>query len=75
MTITPFLKHQAFGPEVIQAMGVAFQNACRRLRLGNAARDRAAELVASKIIDLAQRGERDPDILYRRTMAEFDVEP
>jgi hypothetical protein len=75
MTITPFLKNQALGPEVIQAMGVAFQNACRRLRLSVTAGDQAAELVASKIIDLAQRGERDPDVLYRRTLAEFDLDP
>lgn len=75
MTITPFLKNQAFGPEVIQAMGVAFQNACQRLSLSVTTGDQAAERVASKIIDLAQRGERDPDVLYRRTLAEFDLDP
>ncbi len=74
MTITPFLKHQAFGPETIQAMAVAFRKACERLRLSETSTDAAAQLVASKIIDLAQRGEQEPDVLCRRALAEFNID-
>ena len=73
MPITPFLKNQAFGPETIEAMGIAYRKACARLKLPETGRNGTAELVAAKIIDLAQYGERDPDELCRRVLADFNV--
>jgi hypothetical protein len=54
-------------------MGVAFDNACRALRLSDRT-DRATELVAKKIIELAQRGERDPHRLCSGVLNAFNVE-
>ena len=33
MPITPFLKHRVFEPEVTRAMGTAFENTCKSLKL------------------------------------------
>jgi hypothetical protein len=57
--IIPFLKGQAFDPELVEAMGVAFSKTCDAL--GSAARiDPITERVAAKIIELAERGLRNP---------------
>jgi hypothetical protein len=72
MPITPFLKNQAFDPQLVQAMSLAYQRACERLRLTETA-DIATEVIASKIIRMAQQGERDPDRLCRRVLQELDV--
>jgi hypothetical protein len=72
MPITPFLKNQAFNPELIRAMGMAFDSACRQLGLSTT-QDGATEMVAAKIIQLAQQGENDPDRLCRRVLGEFNA--
>lgn len=59
MPITSFLKGEAFDPAAIRVMGVAFRDACRGLGLVDQA-DGATELVARKVIEFAERGERDP---------------
>ena len=64
MPITPFLQGQAFQPEVTRAMGIAFDSACRSLRLSDKT-DLATEVVARKIIELAQKGMTDPEQLCR----------
>jgi hypothetical protein len=71
MPITPFLAGQAFDPEVVRAMSVAFDNACRTLGLDKRT-DPASEAVAKKIIELAQRGVRDPASLSERVLAELN---
>ncbi len=73
MPITPFLKNQAFEPELIRAMSLAFESACERLGLSQA-EDRATEMVAAKVIQFAQRGETDPDTLCRRVLHEFNAD-
>ena len=62
MPICPLLTDQAFDPEVITAMSLALERACDALRL-KAIDDIATRLVAEKLIELAQRGIRDPDTL------------
>jgi hypothetical protein len=57
--ITPFLQGQAFDPELVGAMGKAFDATCEALGLSDRG-DRMNELVAQKIIELAQRGLREP---------------
>ena len=59
MPIYRLLRDHAFGPEEIKILGDAFEDALRKLRLVNRD-DPATEIVAKKIIELAQRGERDP---------------
>jgi hypothetical protein len=53
--IRPFLANQAFVPELIQQMSLALETVCAKLELG-LTDDPATRLVASKIIELAQRG-------------------
>src|SRR5438046_9771840 len=59
MAITPFLRGQAFDPELVEAMGTAFTNTCDALGLTDRA-DPITSLVAEKIVELAQRGLRHP---------------
>jgi hypothetical protein len=60
MPIRPFLSGQSFDPESARLMGVAFETA-------RAAVDRPAdltdEMIASKIIELANAGERNVEVL------------
>ena len=72
MSITPYLAHQAFEPEIIETMSAAFVAACDALYLKIGA-DPAARFVAEKVIELAQRGIRDPDILRKMTLKEFGL--
>jgi hypothetical protein len=59
MAVYRLLKNKAFEPEAIASMTRAYADVCRTLGL----RDHdhlAANAVAKKIIEFAQRGERDP---------------
>ena len=60
MPIQQLLKDQQhFGPEDIKVLSSAFEEALRELRLVDRT-DPATQLVARRIIELAQQGERDP---------------
>jgi hypothetical protein len=52
----------AFPPEVIDAMSSAFDEVCERLAIPEAA-DAPREIVALRIVELARKGERDPERL------------
>jgi len=73
-TILPFLRDRSvFEPEVTSAMSVAFNEVCRVLNLPeDAACER--EAVAIRIIELARRGERDPDRLCKQVLRDAGVE-
>jgi hypothetical protein len=58
--ITSFLVDRVFDAATTHAMGVAFEKACRDLGLKDRT-DPVTEIIAEKIIELAQRGEHDPD--------------
>jgi hypothetical protein len=65
MSITPYLGRFRFDPEVRLVMDIAFEMARAALR------DRAdipPEVVAAKIIQLAKKGERDPDRMCERAL-------
>lgn len=70
MPIRPFLAGQAFEPEVIRQKSLALESVCENLRL-SLTDDPATRLVASKIIELAQRGVRDAATLSAMTLKEF----
>jgi hypothetical protein len=61
------LVSEAFDPEQIRAMGAAFDHACRSLRL-NDTNDPLTKLIAGKIVEAAQSGERDAIRLYDSVM-------
>ena len=70
MPITPFLAGQAFEPELIREMSLALESVCDTLGL-RLTDDRNRRFVASKIIELAQRGVRDAATLSAITLKEF----
>jgi hypothetical protein len=59
MAVYRLFKNKAFEPEAIAAMTRAYTDACRTLGLGDHDQ-REANAVAKKVIEFAQRGERDP---------------
>jgi hypothetical protein len=67
MAIYRLLKNRAFGPDEIKVLTNAYEEALQALRLKDRA-DPATETIAKKIIELAQRGERDPVRLRERTI-------
>ena len=67
MPITPFLAGQAFEPETIETMSAVFVAACEALHL-KVGDDPQTRFVAEKVINLAQRGIRDPEKLRTMTL-------
>jgi hypothetical protein len=74
MLITPFLNGQAFDPDTVEAMGKALVSTCEALGLSDRT-DPLAELIAKKIIELAQRGLRNPTALSLAARQEFRSNP
>jgi hypothetical protein len=68
MPITPFLNGEQFDPETRRVLGVALEMTCIALRTGDCD-DGVRQAIASKIIELAKAGERNPDILCEQTLA------
>lgn len=59
MTVYRLFKNKAFEPEAITVMSSAYDDVCRALGLSD--RDHPQnDAVAKKVIEFAQRGERDP---------------
>ena len=59
MAVYRLFKNKAFEPEIIATMTVAYTEVCQVLGVSD--RDRLrADAVAKKVIEFAQRGERDP---------------
>ena len=74
MPITPYLRGQAFDPEMIKVMSDAFTEARRTLGLKDRD-DKLTELVARRVIELAQRGVTTKTGLYLMTVQEFKSNP
>jgi hypothetical protein len=74
LSIFGFSTVEAFDPEVTHAMGLAFDEACKALRLSDMS-SQTARLVAKKIIELAQQGEHDPICMRTAVLAGFRSGP
>ena len=72
MTIMPLLKYQAFDPQAIEALGAAYDKACQSLNDGGQA-GLVRDVIAKRIIELAQSGERDPDRLCASALASLGI--
>jgi hypothetical protein len=70
MPIRPFLAGKPFEPELIREMSLALETVCETLNL-RLTDDANTRLVASKVIELAQRGVRDAPTLSAMTLKEF----
>jgi len=59
MAVYRLFQNKAFEPEIIATMTAAYTEVCKALGVSD--RDRPeADAVAKKVIEFAQRGERDP---------------
>lgn len=67
-TITPMSRDDAFDPDALRAMSTALDEVCRMLKVDHD--QRAREVMAVRIIQLAQSGERDPQRLRDRVLRE-----
>ena len=65
----PFSNYNsAFNENDVEAMSLATEEVCHSLGISN--NKKAAEVVASRIVELAKRGERNPTRLRDRVVAE-----
>ena len=69
-----YLGDGTFDPQATQAMGEAFELACQDLRIGGQPAV-VKEIMASRIIQAARNGERDPRRLAAKAMGAVGVEP
>jgi hypothetical protein len=74
MAIYRLLKFSAFQPEEITCMTAAYEDALRVLQLSDR-QDPITELVAKKIIEAAQTGERDSQRIRERALRELGIPP
>ena len=68
MAIYRLLQKSAFGPEEIERMTTAYEDALRVLGLTDRS-DPMTEILAKKIIEIAQTGERDPARIRAKAVA------
>jgi hypothetical protein len=68
MAIYRMLQKSAFGPEEIHCMTTAYEDALRVLGLTDRA-DPMTEILAEKIVEIAQTGERDPERIRAKAVA------
>ena len=66
MAVMPLLPQSAFDPEIIEILVAAYEDAWKKIEQSGSAfaspryRRAAQEIVAKRIIEVAQRGEREP---------------
>jgi len=70
MPIRSFLNGEQFDQESIRILGVAFEQVCIALRIGDCD-DNVKQAVANKIIELAKTGERNPDLLCEHALEDI----
>jgi hypothetical protein len=70
MPVRPFLNREQFDQETVRILGLAFEQACVALHIGDCADD-VKQAIADKIIELAKTGERNPDLLCERALKEI----
>jgi hypothetical protein len=72
MPIYRLLNDAAFERKYIAIIQTAFEEVLSEMRLADRS-DPLTELVAKKVIELAQKGERDPARLRELTLQAFDA--
>jgi hypothetical protein len=72
MSVHHFARCEAFYPEEVELMGDVFEDILGSLHLPNRDDD-IARLVASRVIELAKSGERDPKRMRSETLARLGM--
>jgi hypothetical protein len=74
VAIYRLLKEFAFDPQTASAMIEAYEEAYRILELTGSRTDQLTELVAQKIVEIAQiEGEADPELICQRSLDELGI--
>jgi hypothetical protein len=68
----PIFAEASFGPDVIDIMTKAYGQACRMLH-DKGQPEVVQEVIARRILEIARTGERDPDRLCERVLADFGI--
>jgi hypothetical protein len=71
--IVPFLKDGSFDPDAVRVMGDAFDRA-RKLLHDRGQPGVVQEIIAKRIIAIAEGGERDPDKMCKLALAAFGID-
>jgi hypothetical protein len=74
MAIYRLLQHSAFTPEDITAIGAAYEDCLRILKLTNRS-DPLTEIIAKAIIAIAQTGLRDPVQIRELALKQIGAPP
>jgi hypothetical protein len=74
VAIYPLLQDSAFGPEQIQCMASAYEDALLVLNIRDRS-DPVSEVIAKKIIEVAQTGVFDPIELRRTALKRAGIRP
>ena len=69
MPIYRFLKDSGLGAEETKIIAAAYESACERLKL-NDKPEQMRQLVAKRVLAIAQTGERDPQWISDRVVRE-----
>jgi hypothetical protein len=72
MPVAGMFRRASADPAVVAVMGAAFERACRSLR-DKGQPEIVQELLAERIIELAQEGERDPTELCEKALEAFGI--
>jgi hypothetical protein len=72
--IRPYLHNRVFGPQLVKAMGEAFEMACRALALTPSTEDRLTARVAEAVIAAAKSGASDAESLFENAMLSLGIE-
>jgi hypothetical protein len=70
MAIYRIFRERVFEPEAVISMARAYESALVALQLSNR-QDPFTEIVAKKIVEIAELGERDPDRIRDRALEEL----
>jgi hypothetical protein len=73
VAIYRLLENSAFDPERIKMMVDAYECACRALDLVGNKTDPVTEIVARKIVEIAQTGLTDSQIICERSLEELGI--
>src|SRR4029078_2636942 len=74
VAIYRLLQNSAFGPDEVERITMVYEGALRVLGLADRT-DPITEIIAKKIIEVAQSGERDPLRIRARAIAELGIPP
>jgi|HubBroStandDraft_6_1064221.scaffolds.fasta_scaffold6652144_1 hypothetical protein len=72
MPIYPLLRSQAFDPELINTMAIVFEDILRDSKLTDRT-DPLATIIANKVIEVVQTGERDPQRIREKVLQSMNT--